>query len=292
LEVGAEDHSRTSDTREVFNYVQALRHGVQRLKDLPVSTRLILELHKILLRFVPHARRGHFTPGDFRTAQNYIGKQRDITKARFIPPPPPVHLTCMSDLEKFIHSQGYSGFPPLVFVALVHYQFETIHPFPDGNGRVGRLLIPIILKEKGVMPEPLLYMSQYFEDHKDEYVDLMLAVSQKGNWLDWIQFFLKGVEESCARTIDTIGKIKALHREYVERCQQARSSALLVQIVDALFERPLTTVPAVRELTGTSYRAAKNNLEKLVKCGILAQRDGEYRPKFYLAPELISIFEQ
>jgi cell filamentation protein, protein adenylyltransferase len=118
LEAGAEDQSRTSDTREVYNYIQALQHGVQRLQELPVSMRLMLELHKILLSSIPHARRGHFTPGEFRTAQNYIGKQRDIIKARFIPPPPPVHLTCMSDLEKFINSEGYHGFPPLVFIAL------------------------------------------------------------------------------------------------------------------------------------------------------------------------------
>jgi Fic family protein len=292
LEAGAEDQSRTSDTREVLNYIRALQQGVEQLNELPVSTRLILELHKTLLQFIPQSTRGHFTPGEFRRAQNFIGKQRDITKARFIPPPPPLHLDCMSDLEKFIHSEEYSGFPPLVFLAIIHYQFETIHPFPDGNGRVGRLLIPIILKEKEIMPEPLLYMSQYFEDHKDEYIDLLLAVSQKGAWLEWIEFFLKGVVASCTKTIQTTGKIQNLLREYMERCQQARSSALLIQIVDALFERPVMSVPAARLLTGTSYRAAKNNLEKLVQYRILSARLGEFRPKYYLAPELIEIFEQ
>jgi Fic family protein len=292
LEVGAEDQSRTSDTREVLNYIRALQQGVERLNELPVSTRLILELHKTLLQSILPSRRGHFTPGEFRTAQNFIGRQRDINKARFIPPPPPLHLECMSDLEKFIHSESYSGFPPLVFLAMIHYQFETIHPFPDGNGRVGRLLIPLILKEKNIMPEPLLYMSQYFEDHKDQYIDLMLAVSQKGTWLEWIDFFLKGIVASCGKTIETIGKIQGLRREYMERCQQARSSALLVQIVEGLFERPVTSVPAAKLLTGTSYRAAKNNLEKLVQCGILSARQGEFRPKYYLAPELIDIFAQ
>jgi Fic family protein len=264
---------------------------VDRLDELPVSTRLILELHKKLLRFIPVARRGHVTPGEFRTSQNFIGKQRDITKARFIPPPPPVHIECMSELEKFIHAENYSSFPPLVYLALIHYQFETIHPFPDGNGRVGRLLIPIILKEKQIMPEPLLYMSQYFEDNKDEYVDLLLAVSQKGDWLSWIEFFLRGVVVSCSKTIETVAKIQDLHHEYIERCQQARSSALLVQIVNALFERPLTSVPDARKLTGTSYRAAKNNLEKLVQYKILIEGAHEFRPKYYFAPELIRIFE-
>jgi Fic family protein len=292
LEAGAEDPGRTSDTREVFNYVQALRHGVERLDELPVSNRLILEMHRILLQSLPQARRGHVTAGEFRTSQNFIGRQRDITKARFIPPPPPIHLDCMSDLEKFIHSENYSGFPPLVYLALIHYQFETIHPFPDGNGRVGRLLIPIILKERQIMPQPLLYMSPYFEDNNDHYVDLLLAVSQRGEWLAWIEFFLRGVAVSCAKTIDTIGKIQNLLQDYMQRCQQARSSALLSQIVHALFERPIISVPDAQQLTQTSYRAAKNNLEKLVQYQILTEGRGEFRPKYYFASELISIFEQ
>jgi Fic family protein len=142
------------------------------------------------------------------------------------------------------------------------------------------------------MPEPLLYMSQYFEDNKNEYVDLMLAVSQKGEWSTWIEFFLKGIVFSCTKTIETIGKIQDLYREYMERCQQARSSALLVQIVDALFERPLVSVPSAQQLTGTSYRAAKNNLEKLVQYKILTKRESDFRPQYYFAPELIEIFEQ
>ncbi len=142
------------------------------------------------------------------------------------------------------------------------------------------------------MPEPLVYMSQYFEDNKDEYVDLMLAVSQRGEWPAWLEFFLKGLKASCARTIETIGKIQELHRDYMERCQQARSSALLIQIVDALFERPVISVPGARELTGTSYRAAKNNLAKLCQYKILTESPGNFRPKYYFAPELIEIFEQ
>lgn len=293
LEAGVEDHAhKSSDTIEVFNYVRALRHGMERLEELPVSNRLLLELHKILLRHIPRARRGHFTPGEFRTAQNFIGKQRDIIKARFIPPPPPIHMECMSDLEKFMNAPNYLDLPPLVFLAIIHYQFEAIHPFPDGNGRVGRLLIPIILTQRKLMPEPLLYMSQYFEDNKDEYVDLMLAVSQKGAWIPWIDFFLRGVVVSCTKTIQTIDKIQTLHRQYMERCQQARSSALLIQIVDALFERPIVSVPAARKLTGTSYRAAKNNLEKLVSYKILKENPSYNRPKYYFASELVELFEQ
>lgn len=294
LEAGADSQEvyRSSDTLEVYNYVRALQHGIDVLEKLPVSSRLLLQLHQILLRHVPRARRGHFTPGEFRTSQNFIGKQRDIAKARFIPPPPPIHLECMSDLDKFMNDENYAGLPPLIFIALIHYQFETIHPFPDGNGRVGRLLIPIILKQRNLMPQPLLYMSQYFEDNKDEYVDLMLAVSQKGDWDSWIEFFLKAVVASCAKTIETIDKIRTLHRQYTERCQQARSSALLIQIVDALFEQPITSVPLAQNLTGTSYRAAKNNLEKLVQYRILKLNPGYTRPKYYFASDLVAIFEQ
>jgi Fic family protein len=248
-------------------------------------------LHEQLLRYLPAARRGHFPAGEFRKEQNFIGRQRDITKARFIPPPPPKHLECMNQLELFMNEENNGGFAALVSLALVHYQFETIHPFPDGNGRIGRLLIPIILKSKNIMSEPLLYMSQYFEDNKEEYVDLLLAVSQRGAWIEWIEFFLRGVIVSCDKTIATIGKVQALQRDYMDRCQQARSSALMIQIVKELFERPLITVPAAQKLTETSYRAAKNNLDKLVKCGILSEPKNYRRPKYYFANELMALFD-
>lgn len=292
LEAGVEDEQRTTDTLEVLNYIRALQHGFSRLDVLPLSNRLILELHEKLLRQLPAMRRGHFPAGEYRSEQNFIGRQRDISKARFIPPPPPIHLDCMNELELFLNKADYGGFPPLIFLALVHYQFETIHPFPDGNGRIGRLLLPIILKSKGVMNEPLLYMSQYFEDNKDEYVDLLLAVSQKGQWIEWICFFLRGVLESSTKTIATISSMQNLQRDYTERCQKARSSALLIQIVDSLFERPLITVPMARDLTGVSYRAAKNNLQKLVDVGILTKSTRQMKPSYYVAKELINIFEQ
>lgn len=181
--------------------------------------------------------------------------------------------------------------PALIFIAIIHYQFETIHPFPDGNGRVGRLLIPIILKSRRVMEQPLLYMSQFFEDNKDEYVELLLKVSQQSDWLSWIAFFLRGVVESSEKTIQTIHKVMDLQEKYKQRCQQARSSVLLMQIIDSLFERIGITVPMVRTMTGTSYTAAQNNLNKLVEYGIVKEHRGRQRPKFYFATELVDIFE-
>lgn len=291
FESGAEDQPRAIDTLEVMNYVTALQRGIDMLDDVPISNRLICSLHSILLSGLPKSRAGYLMPGQYRQDQNLIGKSKDISRSRFNPPPPPIHLECMANLEKFINKEDMFNIPPLVFIALVHYQFETIHPFPDGNGRVGRLLIPLILRTKGIMHQPFLYMSQYFEDNRDEYVNLLLKVSQEGDWIAWIRFFLDGVIASCEKTIDTIRKVRELQDSYKERCQQARSSALLLQIVDSLFERIAITIPIVQRMTGTSYTAASNNVNKLVEYGILKELSFQRRPKFYFATELMEIFE-
>jgi Fic family protein len=292
FESGADDSHRTTvDTREVFNYVTALQNGMEMLDHIPVSNRMIHELHKILLKGLPRSRTGYYEAGQYRSEQNFIGKSKDVSKSRFNPPPPPVHLDCMRDLEHFINDGAMFGLPPLVFAALIHYQFETIHPFPDGNGRVGRLLIPIILRSKQVMDQPLLYMSQYFEDNKDEYTDMMLKVSCKSEWVQWVSFFLRGVTQSCEKTIVTIHKVMQLQEEYKARCQQARSSALLLKIIDKLFETLLINTPAIQELTGTSYTAAKNNIAKLIDCGIVEELKYDGRTKFFFSKELTALFE-
>ena len=291
FESGVEDQPRATDTREVYNYIRALQDGFTMLEEIPISNRIILSLHKRLLAGLPKIRTGHGVPGNYRNEQNFIGKSKDISKAQFIPPLPPHHIDCMAHLEKFINAEDMFGLPPLVFMALFHYQFETIHPFPDGNGRVGRLLMPLILKQKDIITQPLLYMSQYFEDNKDEYVDLMLHVSQKSEWIPWIRFFLDGVINSCDNTIDTIRRVQNLREEYIKRCQQARSSALLIKIVDMLFERIVITIPMIRDETGISYTAAKNNVERLEEYGVPAKSPSIARPKFFFATELMKIFE-
>ena len=292
FESGIEDQPRAVDTREVYNYIRALQKGMDLLETIPISNQLIHSLHGSLLRGLPKHRSGHFVPGEYRKEQNFIGKSKDIARSRFNPPPPPIHLDCMSSLEKFINIDDMSNIPALIFIAIIHYQFETIHPFPDGNGRVGRLLIPIILKSRGIMDQPMLYMSQYFEDNKDEYVDLLLRVSQQSDWLSWIEFFLRGAIESSEKTIETIHKVRELQENYKSRVQQARSSVLLMQIIDSLFERIAITIPKVRDMTGTSYTAAQNNVNKLVDYGIVTARPWPIRPKFYFATELVEIFEE
>lgn len=291
FESGLEEYPKSVDTREVYNYTVALKNGIETLKNLPVSIRLVQQLHKDLLRGLPAHRSSVAQPGVFRGDQNFIGRTKDITKSRFNPPPPPTHLHCMHELEIFINDESMYNLPLLVFLAMVHYQFETIHPFPDGNGRVGRLLIPIIIQSRQSLDQPLLYMSQFFEDNKDEYVDLMLGVSQASRWSDWVSFFMKGVVETCEKTIQTIKKVRDLHEEYLQRCQQARSSALLAKITNFLFETLYITVPMVREITGTSYTAAQHNVTKLVEYGILSPRSSISRPRYYFANELISLFE-
>ncbi len=291
FESGAEEHHRTTDTREVYNYVQALKSGIDILHDIPVSNRLMCDLHKKLLMGLPRSRTGYFEPGEYRKEQNFIGKSKDVSKSRFNPPPPPMHVECMRDLEQFINDAEMAGLPPLIFIALIHYQFEAIHPFPDGNGRVGRILIPLILRSKDIMDQPLLYMSQYFEDNKDEYTDFMLNISRRSAWIDWISFFLKGVTHSCEKTIVTVHKVRELQETYKTKCQQARSSALLLKIIDHLFETLYVTTPIVQKLTGTSYTAAKNNIIKLTECGIIQKLDYPGREKFYFAKELMALFE-
>jgi Fic family protein len=291
LESGAEDHRRSTDTREVLNYVRALQKGIELLTDIPISNRLITEIHKSLLDRLPKSRTGYYEPGEYRKEQNFIGSSKDVSKSRFNPPPPSVHLDCMRDLEQFINLPEMSGLPPLVFIALIHYQFETIHPFPDGNGRVGRILIPLILRARNLMDQPLLYMSQYFEDNKDEYIKLMFDVSTAGQWAEWIAFFLKGVSFSCEKTIVTVHKVRELQDNYKAKCQQARSSALLFTIIDEIFDRLYVTIPKIQQITGTSYTAAKNNIGKMVDHGILKQLDHTGRLKFYFAEELMRLFE-
>jgi len=172
-------------------------------------------------------------------------------------------------------------------MALIHYQFEAIHPFPDGNGRVGRLLIPLILCEKGAISQPLLYMSPYFERNYDEYIDRMFKVSEVGAWEEWVEFFLIGVEDSCRDAIDKSRAVLNLHASYHEKIRSARNSALLAEMVDSLFKTPATTIPTMEQNLGVSYNSAKNNVNKLVELGILVPLKNDWRPRFFLAREII-----
>jgi Fic family protein len=291
FEAGADERARPPDTREVFNYVRALEHSINRIEQIPVSLRLIREAHALLLEGVRRDHGAKIQPGEFRRDQNWIGGTT-IQAARFVPPPPDLVDECLDAFEKFIHAPDKARIPPLIRLAMVHYQFETIHPFPDGNGRVGRLLIPLILYADGLLPQPLLYLSPYFERRYDEYIDRLYDVSRRGDWIGWFSFFLEGVVEQCRDTIARIQKLQDLHTRYRQKVQQVRSSALLLRLVDRVFEHPVMTIPQAKDLLDVTYPSAARNIQKLVEAHILAELDITQRPKFYMAHEVFEIIHE
>ena len=290
LEAGADERGRPPDTREVQNYVHALEHAVDRLTQLPVCLRLIREIHEILLTGVRTHRGAKISPGEFRSDQNWIGGSlTQIERARFVPPPPNQVMPTLDALEKFIQSPLDSDLPLLVRLALIHYQFEAIHPFPDGNGRVGRLLIPLILCEQGGLTQPLLYMSTYFERNQDEYVDRLYEVSRSGAWLEWIIFFLRGVSEQSIDTIVRARRLLDLQSAYHDRIPSNRASGNLHRLIDSVFESPYLTIRAAGHRLNVTYAAARNNVEKLVAADILSEVSLGRRPRIFVAHEVFSI---
>jgi Fic family protein len=275
-----------SDTREVNNYNRALRRGLRRLSDLPLSKRLFCELHGILLEGVSIDRGAKIVPGELKKNQNWIGS-RSIQTARFIPPPPKEAMDTLDELEKFIHADD--ELPLLIKLALVHYQFEAIHPFPDGNGRVGRLIIPLMLSEKGAMSQPLLYVSTFFEKNYDEYIDRMFNVSRSGDWNGWTEFFLRAIHQSSLNALKKAHAIQDLYKRYMTTVRSARSSVLLTKLIDALFVVPAITIPYAEKSLGISYNSAKAHIQRLTELQILVPNVGDERPQWYFALEIIDL---
>jgi Fic family protein len=276
-----------SDVREVLNYVRALEYGLERVNTLPVSLRLIRELHTHLME---NARGGQATPGEFRCSQNWIG-QRDCTlnDATFVPPPTPDMLAALDEFEKYLH--GECVYPPLVRLGLVHYQFEAIHPFLDGNGRIGRLVISLLLVNWNLLPLPLLYLSAYFERNRNSYYDLLLAVSERGAWRDWLMFFLRGVDEQARDAITRAKQLQDLKLEWRKRLQLARTTGLALGIVDMLFESPVISAKDVIDRFEVSHQAAMQALRRLEKLGLLCEATGRRRHQSYMAKEIVQAIE-
>ena len=275
------------DVKEVANYGSALEHGLARLKDLPVSLRLIREMHERLM----HGVRGDsMTPGEFRRSQNWIGPPGcTLADAAFVPPPVAEMTQALSDFEKYLHEPPV--LPPLVRLALIHYQFEAIHPFLNGNGRIGRLLITLLLCVEGLLPQPLLYLSAFFEHHRQEYYRLLMAVSQSGSWTPWIAYFLRGIAEQSSDAVKRANLLLSLRQRYREKMQSARSSALLLQMVDDLFSTPALDVSGASKRLNVTPRAAQLNVDKLIKSGILKEATGRRRNRIFVAAEIIDIIE-
>jgi Fic family protein len=286
LSPGRQPAPPESDVREVHNYVRALEYGLERVTTLPVSLRLVRELHAHLMEGV---RGGRATPGKFRRGQNWIGRPGcTLDDASFVPPPSPDMLAALDEFEKYLHSECV--YPPLVRLGLIHYQFEAIHPFLDGNGRIGRLVLSLLLVNWNLLPLPLLYLSAYFERNRNSYYDLLLEVSRSGAWRDWLMFFLHGVEEQARDAITRAKQLQDLQVEWKRRLTHTRSSALLLRLADSLFEQPVLNIPEAQRILGVNqYHSARRNVEKLVEAGILQQLGNSHYGKSFVASEILKI---
>ncbi len=253
------------DVREVHNYVRALQYGLDRLRELPVSLRLLREIHAILLEGV---RGEHATPGEFRRSQNWIGPPGcTLNEATYVPPPPEYLMEVLGAWEAYLHTQDEH--PPLVRLALIHYQFEAIHPFLDGNGRIGRLLLILLLADWGLLPLPLLYLSAYFERHREAYYQGLLRVSTHGEWENWIAFFLKGMIEQAQDASQRMKKLQDLRSQWRAQVTRKRASANLLKLIDLLFEMPeFTPRDAAKKLEMTE-RGIRRLIDHLVEANIL-----------------------
>ena len=279
---------RVPDVREVVNYVRALDHGLKRCTELPVCLRMIRELHQILLEDVRGERD---RPGEFRNAQNWIGLRGcPIELASYIPPPPRQMTETLDEFERFLNAP-LNHIPVLVWLAMVHYQFEAIHPFRDGNGRIGRLLIVLLLCATGVLDKPLLYLSAYFERNRQEYYDRLLRVSTLGEWGQWILFFLRGVVEQSNDAFERSRQLLGLQQHYHAQIKSKRS-ALQIRIIDLLIERPVVTVIFIRDHFGVTYPTAKANLEKLVHLGILTPGAIGGRHRYFVAESVMDVISR
>jgi Fic family protein len=264
------------DVEEVVNYVGAMNYGLDRLSALPLSKRLIREIHGELLRTGRGAAR---LPGEFRRNQNWIGADNaPIEQADFVPPPVPEMHEALSDLERFMNHER--GLPLLVHVGLVHAQFETIHPFLDGNGRVGRLLITFQLVQRGALHRPLLYLSYYLKRNRAEYYDRLTAVRQSGDWEGWMRFFLRGVSDTASEATTTARRILALRDEHREAIQD-RLGVNGVRLLELLFDRPLVNVNLVKDRLGLSFGTANSLVSRLEADGLLVETTGGKRRRIF-----------
>lgn len=286
FEAGDREDGKLRDIQEVVNYVGAMNYGIEQT-ELPMSLRLIREIHARLMQGV---RGEHLEPGEFRRSQNWIGAAGcTLSTASFVPPPPHLLLPLMGNLERFLHDDEL---PPLIHAGLAHAQFETIHPFLDGNGRVGRLLITFLLCQRGILSRPLLYLSHFLKQNRTEYYDRLQAVRTHGAWEDWLLFFVRGVRDVAAQAHDTARKIMDLRTRCQAQLQgEGKAGATLLRVLDLLFAQPVLTPATLEEKLGVSYVTANNHVARLVELGILQETTGYRRNRrFSFAPYLV-LFE-
>jgi len=289
-EISAPKGHRLADVREVTNYVKAMEHGRDNMGSLSLSIRLLRGMHRVLLQGV-EAHRKAGEPGEFRKEQVYIATWGcKLTEARFVPPPHSSVADCMTDWEKYLNEE--TARTPLIQCGLTHYQFEAIHPFKDGNGRVGRLLMILFLLYRGVLSQPLLYLSEFFERNKDEYYSRLLAVSQKGDWEGWLKFFMRGVIEQGNDALLTTRRMSDLRSEYKERLQGAKHvPTLAYSIIDKyIFANPFISISQLARECSKPYGTVKLSVERLVKIDVLRKYVTEVNKRtYYFAWELMDV---
>jgi Fic family protein len=268
----------------VRNYVTALGYGVTRLKTLPLSLRFVRELHARLMKGV---RGDHAMPGEFRRSQNWIGRPGStLETAVYVPPPPEELMETLGVWERFLHERN--TVPDLIQCGLIHEQFEAIHPFLDGNGRVGRLLIVLFLMERGRLSQPLLYISAYIEEHRREYYDVLQAVRSDGDWIGWLRFFLAGVEEISKEAVQHAGRLMSLREQWRERLAGSRNA---VRLIDALLVNPYMSVARAQRVLNVSNPTARQAVTRLQKLGMLTEITGRSWGRLYLARPILRIIE-
>jgi Fic family protein len=290
LEVEARlfDPTRPDDTEEILNYVSALNYGLERLASLPMSLRLIREIHERLMRGV---RGQHATPGEFRKTQNWIGPQGALLKdATFVPPAPKDLLNLLGAFEAYLHADD--EIPLLLRLGLIHAHFETLHPFLDGNGRMGRLLITFCLCQQGALAKPVLYLSHYMKQHRSRYYDLLQSVRDQGDWVGWLKFFLKGVAEVANEAVDTSRKIvqmREAHR-HVLIDRLGRGTANGLKLLESLYQKPIFTVATVSDLLDISSQAANVLTDRLMELGLVTEITGNKRNRVFRYDAYVALF--
>jgi Fic family protein len=282
----AEDGERLRDVEEVVNYVAAMNYGLEQT-ELPLSLRLIREIHGRLMQGV---RGEHLEPGEFRRTQNWIGAQGcTLQTASVVPPPPHLLLEVMGNLEQFLHDESL---PPLVHAGLAHAQFETIHPFLDGNGRVGRLLITFLLCKRSVLSRPLLYLSHYLKQNRSEYYDRLQAIRVRGAWEEWLAFFFRGVREVAANAQSTARSILELRAQTEQTLKsEGKAAATLLRTLDLLFQNPVVTPAFLQERLDVSYVTANKQIARLEELAILEELTGYKRNRRFSFKPYLDLFD-
>lgn len=289
FEADRSDKTRPGDVEEVVNYVAAMNHGLRRLPELPLSLRLIKEIHERLMKGV---RGSEKTPGDFRRSQNWIGPAGcNLNTADFVPPPPHEMMAALSNLESFMHDRD--SLPVLIQCGLIHAQFETIHPFLDGNGRVGRLLITFLLCERQILHRPLLYLSYYLKARRSEYYDRLTAIRTDGNWEGWLKFFLRGIYEVSLSATDVARQIMQLretHRQLIS--EQITSYGNALKLHDRMFEAPTFSINSAKDIMGCAFATAATVVEQLQKHGLVREITGNERNRLYQYQPYVELFQK